>query len=456
MDKNIIKNLINIVGSQRVLTSPEDLICYSFDATNQSLLPQAVVFPQSAEELSKILILANREKIPVVPRGAGTGYSGGSVAAQGGIILAMNKMDKIIEIDENNLTATVEPGVVTGRLQEEVEARGLFYPPDPSSLKTATLGGNVAENAGGPRGLKYGVTKDYILALEVVLADGQILTLGAKTNKSVAGYNLVALLVGSEGTLGVISKIVVRLIPKPQSRYALFAIFNQLDGAASAVSRIIKEKIIPSALEFLDKNALECVKTYLNIPFSPDAEAMLLIEVDGQKSLLDEQLKRISDTCRASGAGEIQEARDEEKIEKIWASRRSISPALVKLGPTKVNEDIVVPRSKLKEAVMALDEIRRNYKINLVSFGHAGDGNIHVTIQTDKRNSKEMVRVEEAVDKVIKVVLNLGGSISGEHGIGLTKKRFLPWEVGQGGLEVMGKIKKALDPNNILNPGKIF
>lgn len=456
MDKKIIKSLINILGKSRLLTNPEDLICYSFDATNQSLLPEAVVFPQNKEGVSKILVLANEEKVAVIPRGAGTGYSGGSVPAQGGIILAMNKMDKILEIDEENLTATVEPGVITAKFQEAVEVLGLFYPPDPSSLKTCTLGGNVAENAGGPRGLKYGVTKDYVLSLEVVLPSGEILNLGAKTNKSVAGYNLVGLIVGSEGTLGVITKITLKLIPKPESRYAIFALFDQLEAATLTVSGIIKEKIIPSALEFLDKDALESVKDYFTFLIPENAKAMLLIEVDGEKKLLDGQLKKISDICLAYRAISLEEARNEEEIEKIWTARRSISPALSKLGPTKVNEDIVVPRSKLKDMVLALDEIKNSYKINLVSFGHAGDGNIHVTIQTDKRRPEEIARVEQAVDKIMKTAIDLGGSISGEHGIGLTKKKFLPWEVDQASLEAMRQIKNTLDPNNILNPGKIF
>lgn len=456
MDNKVIKNLTAILGKARILTAAEDLISYSYDATNQNLLPEAVVFPQNSDEISKILVLANENKIPVVPRGAGTGYSGGSLPFQGGIVLALSKMDKILEIDQENLTATVEPGVVTGKLQEEVESRGLFYPPDPSSLKTCTLGGNVAENSGGPRGLKYGVTKDYVLALEVVIPTGEILKLGAKTNKSVAGYNLADLMIGSEGTLGVITKVTIKLMPKPEGRYALFVLFDKLDNAALAVSKIIKEKIIPSALEFLDKNALSCVKDYLNMPLADNVQAMLLIEVDGDKILLDSQLKKISQVCLSCGAIKIEEAKTEEEIEKIWAARRSISPALSRLGPTKISEDIVVPRSKLKEMVLALDEIRNKYKINLVAFGHAGDGNIHVTIQTDKRKEEELRRVNEAVDEVMKTTLSLGGSISGEHGIGLTKKKFLPWEIGQNELNLMRRIKNTLDPNNILNPGKIF
>jgi glycolate oxidase len=294
------------------------------------------------------------------------------------------------------------------------------------------------------------------LALETVLPNGQIVNLGAKTQKSVAGYNLVELMVGSEGTLGVISKITLRLIPKPEGRYAIFVLFDKLDQAALTVSKIIKEKIIPSALEFLDKNALECVKNYLNIPLSESIQSMLLIEVDGEKILLDSQLKKISEVCLSCGALTLEEAKTEEEIEKIWSARRSISPALSKLGPTKVSEDIVVPRSKLKEIVLALEAIRNKYKINLVAFGHAGDGNIHVTIQTDRRKPEEIERVEKAVEEVMKATLSLGGSISGEHGIGLTKKKFLPWEVGQAELQLMRQLKNSLDPNNILNPGKIF
>jgi len=455
MDKIIKDELINIVGSENFLDSIEERICYSYDATNQKYLPDAIAFPGSTQEVSGILKIANRDKIPVIPRGAGTGFTGGSLPVQGGIILVMTRMNRIIEIDTDNLIAVVEPGVVTGKFQKEVAHYGLFYPPDPASLEYSTLGGNVAECSGGPRAVKYGVTRDYVVGLEAVLPTGEVIHTGAKTVKSVAGYELTRLLVGSEGTLAVITRIILRLIPLPDDVKTILAIFPQIAQAAETVSEIIRSKIIPSTLEFMDNATIRCVEDYLHMGLPVDAGALLLIEVDGESEIIEKQVNKIGELCRKGGAEKIEIAKDEAEREMLWKARRSISAAIVKLNPTKVNEDITVPRSKVPDIINALQRIAEKYRLIIVNFGHAGDGNIHVNIMTNRKNKEEMERVEKAVEEIFRTTLNLGGTISGEHGIGITKAPYLKWEVGDTGIEVMKRIKASFDPNNILNPGKM-
>jgi glycolate oxidase len=455
MDKKIKDELNNIVGKENFLDSIEERICYSYDATNQKYLPDAIAFPGSTQEVSGILKIANRDKIPVIPRGAGTGFTGGSLPVQGGIILVMTRMNRIIEIDTDNLIAVVEPGVVTGKFQKEVAHYGLFYPPDPASLEYSTLGGNVAECSGGPRAVKYGVTRDYVLGLEAVLPTGEIIHTGARTVKSVAGYELTRLLVGSEGTLAVITKIILRLIPMPEAVRTMLAIFPEITQAAKTVSEIIRSKIIPSTLEFMDNATIRCVEDYLHMGLPVEAGALLLIEVDGEKEVIEKQVRQIDELCRKGGAERIEIAKDEAEREMLWKARRSISAAIVKLNPTKVNEDITVPRSKVPDIINALQGIAEKYRLIIVNFGHAGDGNIHVNIMTNRKNKEEMERVEKAVEEIFRTTLNLGGTISGEHGIGITKAPYLKWEVGDTGIEVMKRIKASFDPNNILNPGKM-
>ncbi len=456
LSKNIITELINTVGKENISAAKEDLICYSYDATSRKFLPDAVVFPKSAIEISSILKLANKEVFPVVPRGAGSGFSGGSLPVEGGVVVSLERMNKILKIDADNLVAIVEPGVVTGELQWAVEDLGLFYPPDPSSLKFCTIGGNVAECAGGPRAVKYGVTKDYILGLEVVLPTGEIINTGTQTLKGVVGYDLTKLMVGSEGTLGIVTKIILQLIPLPEAAKTMLAVFTDMRGAAKTVSKIISSRIIPSTMEFMDKNSISCVDDYSSMGLPADVEALLLIEVDGDKRLIENQAEAIKKICLDNGAKEIRIAVDKKEAKKLWQLRRAISPALAKLKPNKINEDIVVPRSKIPDAIIGIREIAKKYNLTNANFGHAGDGNIHVNIMIDKSDKDESGRAEKAVKEIFELVLSFGGTISGEHGIGISKMPYIGMELSQPAIDVMKKIKQILDPKGVLNPGKIF
>ncbi|HKZ46157.1 MAG TPA: FAD-linked oxidase C-terminal domain-containing protein [Thermodesulfobacteriota bacterium] len=456
LSQSLIKELGQIVGKENIATAKEDLICYSYDATNQQFLPDAVVFPKNADEISLILKLANKEGFPVVPRGAGSGFSGGSLPVECGVVVSLERMNKILKIDADNLIAIVEPGVVTGELQWAVEDLGLFYPPDPSSLKFCTIGGNVAECAGGPRAVKYGVTKDYVLGLEVVLPTGDIINTGAQTLKDVVGYDLTKLMVGSEGTLGIVTKIILKLLPLPEAAKTMLAVFSDMRDAATTVSNIISSRIIPSTLEFMDKNSISCVDDYSSMGLPTDVEALLLIEVDGAKELVENQAETIKKICLDNGAREVRIAGDKREVKQLWQVRRAISPALAKLKPNKINEDIVVPRSKIPDAIIGVKEIAKKYNLTNANFGHAGDGNIHVNIMIDKSDKDEFEKAEKAVKEIFELVLDFGGTISGEHGIGISKMPYIGMELSQPAIEVMKKIKQVLDPKGILNPGKIF
>ena len=449
----VLKELEKIVGRTNLFTDAEELVVYSYDATRQESLPWAVARPASAREVSEIILLANRERFPVVPRGAGTGMSGGSVPASGGLVLSFERMNRILEINEQNRMAVVEPGVITGDLQREVEGKGLFYPPDPASHQFCTLGGNVAECAGGLRAVKYGVTRDYILGLEVVLPTGEIIETGARTLKSVAGYDLTRLIIGSEGTLGVVTKIIVKLLPLPESIQTLSAFFPDVRSAAQAVSRITASAIIPRALELIDGGALRAVENYLQQDISGGSGAMLLAEVDGPPAVSLSEIETLELICREAGAVTVKRAADRGEQDQLWKIRRSISPALYTIKPRKINEDIVVPPSRVPDIIAEVQEIAKRYGLLIVTFGHAGDGNIHVNILIEE---EERPKAMKAVKEVFAAVLRMQGSISGEHGIGLSKAAYLPMEAGKHALEAMKKIKRALDPNNILNPGKIF
>ncbi len=453
LKESVLEELKNIIGAANLFTGPEELLAYSFDATKQQALPWAVARPSSTREVSELLFLANRELIPVVPRGAGTGMSGGSVPVRGGIVLSLERMDKILELDEENLVAVVEPGVITGNLQREVESRGLFYPPDPASHETSTLGGNVAECAGGLRAVKYGVTKDYVLGLEVVLPTGEIIQTGARTAKSVAGYDLTKLIVGSEGTLGIATKIILKLLPLPETVRTLSAFFSDIQSAAATVTKIMASRIIPRALEFADRASLQAVETYLKEDISGGAAAMLLVEVDGTPESTEHEARKIAEIMKTAGALRVNRAGSEQERAQLWKARREISPALKTLKPVKVNEDIVVPRSRIPELLRELGDIAQRYGFLIASFGHAGDGNIHTNIMIDEGDRP---RAEAAVREIFAATLRLGGSISGEHGIGTAKAAYLPMELGPETLAAMKRIKLALDPNSILNPGKIF
>ncbi|MHB8843764.1 MAG: FAD-binding oxidoreductase [Nitrospirota bacterium] len=453
MKTSIIKELARIVGPANLFTDPEELVAYSYDATCTAALSAAVARPLSAQEVSSILTLANRERFPVVPRGAGTGMSGGSVPVQGGLVLSFERMNRILEIDEPNRTAIVEPGVITGDLQAEVEARGLFYPPDPASHRFCTLGGNIAECAGGLRAVKYGVTRDYVLGLEVVLPTGEIIKTGSRTFKSVAGYDLTRLIVGSEGTLGVATRIILRLLPLPESVRTLSAFFPDIGSAAQAVSRIMACPVVPRALELIDSGSLRAVENYLKQDISGGAAAMVITEVDGPAAATSGEIAALAEICRQAGAMSVQQARNKNEQDRIWKLRRAISPALYTIKPRKINEDVVVPPARVPDLLAAVQEIAKRHDLLIVSFGHAGDGNIHLNIMLDE---DERPRAEQAAKEIFETVLRLQGSITGEHGIGTTKAAFLPLEAGEHGLAVMRKIKQALDPNNVLNPGKIF
>ncbi|MGV8073997.1 MAG: FAD-binding oxidoreductase [Syntrophobacteraceae bacterium] len=451
-----LRKISRIVGKEHVLTKPEELYCYSYDASKLTAIPDCVVFPSDSKEVSQLLELANRERIPVFPRGAGSGMVGGAIPTDGGMVIVLTRLNRILEIDTENMIAVVEPGVVTGEFQREVAARGLLYPPDPASLQFSTLGGNVAMCAGGPRAVKYGVTRDYVLGLELVLPTGAIIKTGSRTAKGVVGYDLTRLMIGSEGTLGIFTKLILRLIPAPESVRTLMAIFPRLEDSARTVCEIIKQRIIPSTLELMDQATIRVVENYTHLGLPTQADALLLIEVDGRESILDEDMARIESICKENGASGIEIARSQDDRERLWQARRAISPALGQIRPGKINEDVVVPRTRIPTLIRAIRGIAEKHDLIIVCFGHAGDGNIHTNIMLDKKDSNELGRAEKAVEDLFRKVLDLGGTLSGEHGIGITKSPFFQWEVGLEGCEAMLKIKQALDPLNILNPGKMF
>ncbi|MGD8531426.1 MAG: FAD-linked oxidase C-terminal domain-containing protein, partial [Syntrophobacterales bacterium] len=434
----------------------EDLICYGYDATDLRYNPEAVVFPADVQEIVGIVRLANEIPFYLIPRGAGSGMSGGSLPVRGGVVLGLSRMNRILSIDPENMVAVVEPGVVTGHLQEKLTEQGLFYPPDPASLAFCTIGGNVAECAGGARALKYGVTKDYVIGLEAVLASGELVKTGVQTAKGVVGYDLTKLLVGSEGTLAIITKVVLKLLPQPESRRTLMAVFNRLSEAVETVTKIIKAGLLPSALEFMDQRSIQCVEEYLQIGLPRDAGALLLIEVDGVREGVVRHAEEIRTLCLGQGARQVDVAANEEEAETLWQARRAVSPALFKLNPHKVSEDIAVPRSRIPDIVAKLEEIGERFRLIILCFGHAGDGNVHVNIMLNRNDADEVARTEQAVNEIFQATLALGGTLSGEHGIGITKIPYLGMEIDKLGLEAMRRIKKAFDPRGILNPGKIF
>lgn len=452
-----IKYLTDIVGKHNALTKKEDLFSYSFDATAglEKSLPELVLHPDTTEQVCKIMKYAYQENIPVYPRGSGTNLSGGTVPLAGGIVLSMVKMDKIIDLDRENLVAVVEPGLIVQTLNDAVSEYGLIYPPDPGTVGTATIGGTVAECAGGLRGLKYGVTKHYVMGLEVVLADGEIIRFGGKTVKNVTGYDLTKLFTGSEGTLGVITEVTVKLIPAPEYRLSLMAVFDDLDKAARTISEIVKNKVIPATLEIMDNTTIRTVENYSKIGLPVNAEAILLIEVDGIEEVAKREFEIVKSICEQNDVSKLQVAQSDAEREVLWAARRAALPALAQVSPTTILEDATVPRSSIPEMIKAVRVIAEKYNLKIGTFGHAGDGNLHPTILADDRNAEEMERVEKAVDEIFEIALKLGGTLSGEHGIGVAKKKYLEREFGTGGLEIMKRIKQALDPKGILNPGKM-
>lgn len=453
----LIDRLEKLLGSGKVLREKEDVIPYGFDGTAAiKQLPQCVVFPETVEEISEILKLAYEERFPVVTRGSGTGLSGGSVPLEKGIVMCLLKLNRILELDRKNLTIFVECGVITKEISDAADAAGLFYPPDPGSMKISTIGGNVAENSGGLRGLKYGVTRNYVMGLEVVMPDGRVCFFGNKCVKDVAGYNMRDLFIGSEGTLGIVTKILLRLLPKPVGRRTLLAQFPNMEGASNTVSAIIENKIIPCTLEFLDRVTIGCVEDYAGIGLPRDAEAILLMESDGHPAVVEEEAEIMSRIARENGAAEVKVAATAEEAEGLATARRAAFSALARRRPTTVLEDATVPRSELTKLIRFIQEVGQRHNLLIGTFGHMGDGNLHPTFLTDEKDRAEMERVEKAMMEIFDYAIKLGGTITGEHGVGLAKKAFLPRQFSDDSLEAMRMLKRSLDPHNLLNPGKIF
>lgn len=457
ISSSVLQQLSSIVGAENFSSTPEDKIVYSYDGTPLlEHLPDAILRPKTKEQISRIVQLANKEKFSIIPRGNGTGLSGGSVPTDNCIVLDMSQWKKILEIDQENLTAWVEPGVITSELHQEVEKIGLFYPPDPGSMNICTIGGNVAENSGGLRGLKYGVTKNYVMGLEVVLPTGEIILCGGKTVKDVAGYNLKDLFIGSEGTLGIFTKILLKLIPKPEASKTMLAYFNSKTDAGRTVSAIIASKIIPATVEFLDNTTIRCVEEFAKIGLPTNIESLLLLEVDGHPAVVEEEAKKVVDCCKNNNAVEVIIANTADEAMKLKTARRSAFSALARSKPTTILEDITVPRSEIATMLEKIEMISKKYNILIGTFGHAGDGNLHPTCLTDERDRDEIARAEKAYAEIFEEAVKLGGTITGEHGTGLAKKKFLHLYTGTTAINSMRAIKKALDPNNVLNPGKIF
>lgn len=438
-----------------VTDKAEDLLAYGFDASRLEGLPAAVAWPSDTAELVELVKSAYSENIAMIPRGAGTGMVGGAVPVkQGALVVSFERMNRILEIDKDNMVAVVEPGVINGRFQRSLKDMGLFYPPDPASLNFCTLGGNVATGAGGPRAVKYGVTRDYVLGMEIVLSDGTVTHTGVRTAKGVVGYDLTRLLVGSEGTLAFVTKIILKVLAEPERVSTLMAVFGSSTDAAAAVSRIMASGITPRTLELMDRISLKAVETYKPTGI-PTNGAMLLIEIDGHTHVVKQEVDKVSGICSSLGA-EVQIAGSAAAAEKLWEARRSISPALYRIRPTKINEDIVVPRALIPEMFARLDRLASDTGLIIVNFGHAGDGNIHVNVMTDKNDAEEYERAKAVVQEVFRITLELGGTISGEHGVGLTKKTFIGMELDEPAISLMRHIKRVFDPAGIMNPGKIF
>ncbi len=456
-DEKLITELREIVGEKNVLTEPIDLAPYAFDGTAAlKQIPACVCFPQKRDQVATCVRAITSRNVPLVTRGSGTGLSGGSLPIEGGVVLCLTALDKILEVDRANLTMRCEPGVITQRIDQEAAKHGLFYPPDPGSQKISTIGGNVAENSGGLRGLKYGVTRDYVMGLRVVLADGEEVWLGNACVKDVAGYSLRDLFIGSEGTLGVVTEVLLKLLPRPAARRTMVATFDTMEGAAGAVSDIIARKIVPCTVEFLDQVTIRCVEDYASLGLPTDAAALLLLESDGPASVVEEEAEAMRQALVDAGAQNIKTAQTTEEADQLMAARRSAFSALARVSPTTILEDVTVPRSELAGMVRFITECAAKHNLRVGVFGHMGDGNLHPTFLTDERNAEEMLRVEEALAEIVTETLRLGGTVTGEHGVGLAKKQFLREQLGDASYSLLKRVKRSLDPEGLLNPGKIF
>lgn len=447
----------SIVGPKQVLTEKADLIPYGFDGTAElKQLPAAVVFPADTGEAAACVKEAARQDLPIVTRGSGTGLSGGSIPIEGSLVICLVRLDKILDVDPRNLTMRVQPGVITKDIDATALAHDLFYPPDPGSMKISTIGGNVAENSGGLRGLKYGVTRDYVMGLEVVKADGEVTRLGNACVKDVAGYSLKDLFIGSEGTLGIITEILLKLLPRPTARKTLMATYSSMEDAAESVSKIIAARIIPCTLEFIDQVTLRCVEDYCKIGLPVDNAAVLLIETDGHPGAVEDEAAAMEAICKENGAETVRMAASETEAVQLASARRQAFSALARVSPTTILEDVTVPRSELATMVRFINETAEKHRVKVGTFGHMGDGNLHPTFLTDETDEKEMHRVHEALSEIVDKTIELGGTITGEHGVGLAKKPYLPRQFDTTGFSMLREVKKTLDPENRLNPGKIF
>ena len=457
ISQSLIKEFQALVGAENLFLDPADLVTYSYDAAVlKPVMPVAAVRPLDSRGLGGVVRLCNENRLPLTVRGAGTNLSGGTIPCQEGVVIITNGLNKIVEINNADLYAVVQPGVVTAKLAAAVEAQGLFYPPDPGSQSVSTIGGNVAENAGGLRGLKYGVTSNYVMGLNFFDTNGDLIKTGARTVKCATGYNLTGLMVGSEGTLGVFNEIVLKLIPQPAHKKAMLAVFDDIARASETVAAIIAARIVPATLEFMDNFTIRAVEDFSHAGLPTEAAALLLIEVDGHPAQVEEDAAQVETLCRQFGAANVRVAADDTERDNVWNARRSALSALAKLKPTLVLEDATVPRSKIPAMVQAVQEIAHQFDITIGTFGHAGDGNLHPTILTDRRDKDEWERVESAIAAIFDKALILGGTLSGEHGTGIAKSRFLAKETSAATLLYAKRIKSALDPNNILNPGKII
>ena len=460
VDAGIVEALRQIVGEGSVTVDPEEMEPYTHDeVVGLWSSPEVVVKATTTEQVSAILGLAQRERVPVTPRGAGMGLSGGAVPVCGGIVLSLENMNRILEIDNENLMVTVEPGVITGDIHRAVEAEGLFYPPDPASLDSCSIGGNIAEDAGGPRAVKYGVTRDYVSGLEVVLPSGEVMTCGGKLVKNVAGYNLIQLLIGSEGTLAVVTKMILQLIPLPPVQIDLFVAYDDFESAASTVSDIIAHRIVPTTLEFMEQDSVQAVERLLKkeVPYH-EAQAFLLIQLDGNsREAVDAEFEIVGDLCLDHGALDVLVARDRPTRDRLWEARRMIIEALNHESPMNHMEDVAVPRREIPALLNGLKEIGARHEVRVINFGHAGDGNVHVNVLKDDMTDDRWEELLPAVSKdIYRLALSLGGTITGEHGIGATRRSYLPLALDEVQIELMRRIRDVFDPNHILNPGKIF
>lgn len=457
LPESVKQELADIVGPEYIKVDEQSRVAHSYDATPMlQSLPDAVVYPENTQQVSQIMKVLSRHRIPVVSRGSGTNLAGGTVPVEGGVVMVMHRMNRILELDLENLTAVVQPGLITQQFMAVVEEHGLFYPPDPSSMAVSTIGGNIAECSGGLRGLKYGTTKDYVIGLEAVLANGEIIRTGGKLMKDVAGYDLTKLLVGSEGTLAIITEATLKLIPPPETKQTMLAMFRNLDDAARTVSRIIEARIIPATLEFMDNSTIRVVDDFAKLGLPHDMEAILLIEQDGEPAAVARDIERIAAICREELADRVETAATPEEGLKLMTARRSALTALARLRPTTILEDATVPRSKIADMVREISRIAAKYDVHIATFGHAGDGNLHPTATTDARDADEIQRVEAAFEEIFAAAIRLGGTITGEHGVGVVKAPYLEWKVGAAGIELMRGIKQAFDPHHLLNPGKMF